>query len=302
MEIYAFISIALSICAIAVGLGVYEMLVHRFLETDERLIKTKKQRENGHGNTGYALFAELVRHLERIMPLARSEAEEYRETLEKAGLPIEPETWRGIRMLCVLVALLSTATLALSGNGPLPLRCGLVVSGGFVGWAVPSSVLSVKTKKRQKVIDAQLPDAMELLGITVAAGSPVEQCFREVALSIESPLSDEFLLVDREVNLLGHSREEALKKLVRRCGSQGVSAFVAQLSQSISLGSSIAEGLASQASLARDMAQADVLERIRKMSTKLDIVLSLCFLPPMVALVTTPTIVTLISFFNNTLK
>lgn len=302
MEIYAFISIALSICAIAVGLGVYEMLVHRFLETDERLIKTKKQRENGHGNTGYTLFAELVRHLERIMPLARSEAEEYRETLEKAGLPIEPETWRGIRMLCVLVALLSAATLALSGNGPLPLRCGLVVSGGFVGWAVPSSVLSVKTKKRQKVIDAQLPDAMELLGITVAAGSPVEQCFREVALSIESPLSDEFLLVDREVNLLGHSREEALKKLVRRCGSQGVSAFVAQLSQSMSLGSSIAEGLASQASLARDMAQADVLERIRKMSTKLDIVLSLCFLPPMVALVTTPTIVTLISFFNNTLK
>lgn len=142
---------------------------------------------------------------------------------------------------------------------------------------------------------------MELLGIAIAAGSPVEQCFREVAASMTGPIAQELATVDREVNLLGHSREEALEHLGQRCGSQEVRAFVAQMTQAVSQGSSISEGLALQASLARETAQAETMERIRKMPTKLDIVLSLCFLPPTVALVVVPTVVNLLDFLNNSM-
>ncbi len=67
-------------------------------------------------------------------------------------------------------------------------------------------------------------------------------------------------------------------------------------------GSSIAEGLSSQAALARETAQAAALERIRKMPTKLDVVLSFCFLPPTIALVVVPTVVDLLEFLNDTLQ
>lgn len=143
---------------------------------------------------------------------------------------------------------------------------------------------------------------MELLGIAIAAGSPIEQCFREMATSINGPLSEEFALVDQEVNLLGHTREQALDNLADRCRSQDVTAFVAYLTQAISQGSSIAGGLASQAALARETAQADALERIRKMPTKLDIVLSMCFLPPTVILVVVPTVVNLLNFLNDSMS
>lgn len=54
------------------------------------------------------------------------------------------------------------------------------------------------------------------------------------------------------MNLLGRSREEALEHLGQRCRSQDVSAFTAQLMQAVSQGSSLTEGLAVQAALARE--------------------------------------------------
>lgn len=56
--------------------------------------------------------------------------------------------------------------------------------------------LRSKRQARRAAIDAGLPDAMELLGVAIAAGSPVEQCFRQVAESLNGPLADEFRLVD----------------------------------------------------------------------------------------------------------
>ena len=169
------------------------------------------------------------------------------------------------------------------------------------GWMAPSWALSRRERNRRRAIELALPDAMELLGIAIAAGSPIEQCFREVAESMDGPLAREFSLVDREVNLLGRSREEALEHLGQRCRSQDVSAFTAQLMQAVSQGSSLTEGLAVQAALARETAQAEAMERIRKMPTKLDIVLSLCFLPPTVALVVVPTVVNLLNFLNDSM-
>ena len=84
------------------------------------------------------------------------------------------------------------------------LRAGLAGCGGL------QLYLRSKRQARRAAIDAGLPDAMELLGVAIAAGSPVEQCFRQVAESLSGPLADEFRLVDQEVNLLGHSRAKAL--------------------------------------------------------------------------------------------
>lgn len=61
----------------------------------------------------------------------------------------------------------------------------------------------------------------------------------------------------------------------------------------------MAQGLANQAALARARAQAAALEHIRKMPTKLDVVLSVCFLPPTTLLVLVPTVVDLLAFLGG---
>lgn len=232
-------------------------------------------------------------------PMTHDEASATRERLRRAGMGIEPETWR---MLVALAAVASAAVCfvvcslcAVAGLWKLALMVGAAVAGYYLA----QQFLTIKQKNRCRDIEASLPDAMELLAVALAAGSPLEQCFREVAASLKGPIAEELRLVDQEVNLLGRSRTEALEHLAQRCASQEVSSFVGQITQSIDQGSSVSEGLAVQALLAREQAQAAALERIRKMPTKLDIVLSACFLPPTVMLVLIPTVVKLLAFFNG---
>ena len=227
------------------------------------------------------------------------ERERSRERLRCAGIALEPETWRCACFAavsgCVLVAVAACAALHVT-----PATFAFAVCGaGFAGCGGLQLYLRSKRQARRAAIDAGLPDAMELLGVAIAAGSPVEQCFRQVAESLNGPLADEFCLVDQEVNLLGHSRAKALSNLAQRCASQEVTAFAAQLTQAIEQGASVAQGLANQAALARSRAQAAALEHIRKMPTKLDVVLSVCFLPPTTLLVLVPTVVDLLAFLGG---
>lgn len=268
-----------------------------------------RKRFNAKGSTHTRLTKPLellkaVAHqVDRVLPLGRADSEAYRTLLARAGWDIEPVTWRGLRIVVAAGGGILTGVMVLSGGQLAPPQaCAFIAVTAVAGWTVPRLVLERSVVKRRRTLEAQLPDAMELLGITIAAGSPVEQSFREVAENLDKPLSYEFELVDREVNLLGHSREQALENLAKRCASRDVSSFVAQVAQAVSQGSSIAEGLSSQATLARETAQAATLERIRKMPLKLDLVLSFCFLPPTVALVVVPTVVDLLAFLNDTLQ
>lgn len=234
--------------------------------------------------------------------MTSADGEAYRAEIARAGWGIEPETWRVLRIVAAAGCGAMAGVGAMASGAAPPASSAAVGMAAVAGWTVPRLAIARAADRRRRAIEAQLPDAMELLGIAIAAGSPVEQCFREVAQNLRPPLSGEFEAVDREVNLLGHSREQALDHLAARCASRDVSAFVAQLAQAVSQGSSIAEGLSSQAVLARETAQAAALERIRKMPTKLDVVLSFCFLPPTIALVVVPTVVDLLEFLNDTLQ
>ncbi len=237
--------------------------------------------------------------VEEIAPLSEGDSREVRERLRAAGVRIEPETWRSLRILaCAGAGAIGFVVASLFGLGALG-AVFLCVAGAACGWGVMEWKLASGRRERREAIEATLPDAMELLGVALAAGSPVEQCFREVAGSISGPLSEEFRIVDQDVNLLGWSRDDALKRLAARCASQEVGAFVAQIAQAINQGASVAEGLKAQAALSRERAQADALERIRKMPTKLDVVLSVCFLPPTTIVVLVPTVVKLLAFLKN---
>lgn len=301
---------AMLVLGAAVGLAAYEGLVRYAAPARPAVVATPTARastEDGRAGASSphrrfrAAFDALATLLDRYVPLTRADIESSRERLSRAGVELEPETWRSIRAVAALGCAGFAGVLA-AGAGFAPFAvAGAAGCGAAVGWMAPSWWLSRRERGRRRAIELKLPDAMELLGIAIAAGSPIEQCFREVAESMDGPLAREFSLVDQEVNLLGRSREEALEHLGQRCCSQDVSAFVAQLTQAVSQGSSLTEGLAAQAALARETAQAEAMERIRKMPTKLDIVLSLCFLPPTVALVVVPTVVDLLDFLNNSM-
>ena len=298
---------AICLLAVAAGLAVYEAL-NAWTGVKERrhMPAWAKPEQEGGGASRHLACEGMARLRERAVtalagfaPLSMKERERSRERLRCAGIALEPETWRCACLAavsgCVLVAVAACAALHVTPVVFVFAVCG----AGFAGCGGLQLYLRSKRQARRAAIDAGLPDAMELLGVAIAAGSPVEQCFRQVAESLNGPLADEFRLVDQEVNLLGHSRAKALSNLAQRCASQEVTAFAAQLTQAIEQGASVAQGLANQAALARARTQAAALEHIRKMPTKLDVVLSVCFLPPTTLLVLVPTVVDLLAFLGG---
>ena len=298
---------AICLLAVAAGPAAYEALnAWAGVKGRRHMPAWAKPEQEGGGASRHLAREGMARLRERAVtalagfaPLSMRERERSRERLRCAGIALEPETWRCACFAavsgCVLVAVAACAALHVT-----PVTFAFAVCGaGLAGCGGLQLYLRSKRQARRAAIDAGLPDAMELLGVAIAAGSPVEQCFRQVAESLNGPLADEFRLVDQEVNLLGHSRAKALSNLAQRCASQEVTAFAAQLTQAIEQGASVAQGLANQAALARSRAQAAALEHIRKMPTKLDVVLSVCFLPPTTLLVLVPTVVDLLAFLGG---
>ena len=94
-----------------------------------------------------------------------------------------------------------------------------------IGYVLPSFYLRNRRGHRLRQFDAQLPRAMELIANSMKAGQSVAQSFSAVVDNAAPPVSDEFTLARREIEL-GASVESALNNMVRRIGSNDLRLMV----------------------------------------------------------------------------
>jgi tight adherence protein B len=87
-----------------------------------------------------------------------------------------------------------------------------------IGYVVPALYLRNRRGRRLSKFEAGLPRAMELIANSMKAGQSVAQSLSAVTENAGPPLSDEFGLARREVEL-GASVESALTNMVKRMGS-----------------------------------------------------------------------------------
>ena len=220
------------------------------------------------------------------------QAESTRQRLEKAGLKMQPDTYNGLTAISTLglgaVGLLLALLIAPKAGAAAALFVVLVLVS--LGMALPSFVLSHEIKKRQKLIEADLPASLELLSITVRAGFPLERAVKLVGQRGIGPLAEEFRIVDREVNMLSIPLEKSLDRMSERCGTRGVRAFCLAIKQSHQQGTSITRMLDSQAQIARSKYYADLLVKVNKLPNKMIPVIFLCFLPVLVVMPLVPNV------------
>jgi tight adherence protein C len=108
------------------------------------------------------------------------------------------------------------------------------------GYFLPTYWLNNTVQRRQKDIVKALPDAIDLLTISVEAGLGFDLAVARVVEKWENDLSLEFerYLADTR---LGKKRRDALRALISRTGVPDLSAFVAAIIQADQLGVSIAK-------------------------------------------------------------
>ncbi len=206
------------------------------------------------GEEGDALLGSIVVGVLRVLSsistrlLPPSHIRRLSHNLVIAGNPFG---WRVSHFVTLKTALAIVLPLLL--GVPLFLRAGdpfrgtlHVVSLGLIGFYLPNVWLGSRMKKRQKEILKSLPDALDLLSISVEAGLGLDGALLEVVNKWKNALADEFSMVLAELKL-GRSRKEALRALAHRTGVQEVGTFTSALIQADELGMGIARPLALQA-------------------------------------------------------
>ena len=95
----------------------------------------------------------------------------------------------------------------------------------LIGYVLPALYLRNRRGSRLRQFDAALPRAMELIANSMKAGQSVAQSLAAVTDNAAPPVSDEFSLARREVEL-GASVDSALNNMVKRIGSNDLRLMV----------------------------------------------------------------------------
>src|SRR5919197_1960154 len=114
------------------------------------------------------------------------------------------------------------------------------------GWFGPELLLRSKTQARQKQIQRALPDALDLLVISVEAGLGFDAAIQRLVEKQDDALATEFARVLAEKRV-GRSRRDALKDMVLRTQVPDLNNFVGAILQAEQLGVSVTKVLTVQA-------------------------------------------------------
>lgn len=146
----------------------------------------------------------------------------------------------------------------------------LILLGGTfaaAGFFLPDILLYNSGLKRQQRIQKGLPDALDLLTISVEAGLGFDAALGQVARNTYGPISAEFFRVLQEMQI-GKSRADAFRSLNARTDVPELRAFVGSLVQADSLGIPIGNVLREQAKEMRLKRQQRAEERAQKIPVK----------------------------------
>ncbi len=171
----------------------------------------------------------------------KQSAERLKVNLQMAGNPggITPAMFVGLRV--VLALILGAIVILVTFRTMPPVQALLYsVVGLVLGYMLPVLWLGRKIAERKRSITKALPDALDLLCISVEAGLAFDLALQRVTQKWDDDLSREFKKVLSDIRL-GRTRREALKDLADRTGVEDVQTFTAAVIQADQLGVSMSK-------------------------------------------------------------
>lgn len=180
--------------------------------------------------------------LNRLTP--QKNIENIKHRLDLAGNPYQWNTadFLGVRGLAAIIILVTVVVFTFVLKTPSPQNVLLIVCGAILGYYLPVFWLSSRIRTRQHDIQKALPDALDLLTISVEAGLGFDAAMAKVTERADNELSRAISRVITEIRL-GKLRREALRDMANRCEVPDMTNFIAAVIQADQLGVSLAKVL-----------------------------------------------------------
>jgi tight adherence protein C len=211
------------------------------------------------------------------------------------GLKLSPTGFLALKALFALLGVFGGSLLGASrGLAGLVLGAAILGAIGFLG---PDYALTLKARSRKEKIRAELPDALDLLAVSVEAGLGFDASLAKLNEHMDGPLAQEFGLTLSEMRI-GESRSEALKRMSERVDAPELSAFTRAIIQADQLGTTLGRILRVQATDARLRRQAAAEERAMKAPIKMLFPTVLFIFPAMFLVILGPAILNVEKLFG----
>lgn len=215
--------------------------------------------------------------------------------LALAGNPgdLRVADWLGIKAIGTIIGgVLFFFLFAIVGVLGFPFAIGALMGliGALFGYTIPEFWLGGRVKKRQHAILLMIPDALDLLTISVRAGLGFDAALGKVVEKLAGPLSDEFRRALAEVRV-GKQRREALRDIVARTEVGPLTNFIGAIIQAEQLGVSISKVLMVQSEQLRIERRQRAEEQAAKAPIKMLFPLVGCIFPSLFIVILGPALI-----------
>jgi tight adherence protein C len=230
-------------------------------------------------DAGYdRMIVDTLKKIGSVAPKSPSEMGKLQQKLVTAGFRGNEALaiFIGIRLGLALLAFALVATPILMRPN---LALALCAAGG--GYLLSGMALGRLAKRRQHRIRLGLPDALDLLVVSVEAGLGLDQAIQRVAeeLGFAHPdLCDEMRLINLELRA-GKNRIDALHNFADRTGVEDVRSLVSMLVQTDKFGTSVAQSLRVHSDTVRTKRRQRAEEAAAKTGVKMVFPLVFCIFP-----------------------
>jgi tight adherence protein C len=184
-------------------------------------------------------WAALTGLVGRLAPAQTLERTRFR--LEQAGRPggVTASGYLAAQGLLSLAALVGMVLVTRGHHFPQRLLASLLVGAPLIGSMIPNWFIDRLAAARRRAIQSVLPDAIDILVVSVEAGLSLDGSVQEFVNRNHSPLSDELARAQAEI-AAGRGRDAAWRDMAARTGVSELSTFVSAICQGERLGASIA--------------------------------------------------------------
>jgi len=226
-------------------------------------------------------------------------AERIRRKLDLAGNPVGWTVDRVLsgKVIGAIAGLVGGLVFQLMLDSPA-VKIIVVIGFVVVGFFAPNLYLYQKAHERAERLQRELPDAIDLLTISVESGLGFDAAVQQVARNTDGPLSEEFSRVLREMQI-GQGRADALRALGERTGVADVRTFVGAMVQADSFGIPVAQVLRVQSAEMRVKRRQRAEEKAQQVPVKITIPLIFCILPTLFIAVMGPAVLSILDSFSK---
>ena len=273
LPLLAFATVSLLVAGV-----VFALSPGRAAVIERRLREVSGKADAESDGASYERVVETLKRVGRAMPKSPSDMGKMQLRLVHAGfrrhdaVPI----FFGLRAGGALLAF-AVAASPLAGRPSIP----LALVAAAAGYILPALVLARLVRRRQQRIRLAVPDALDLLVVSVEAGLGLDQAIQRVGeeLALVHPaLAEDLRMINLELRA-GKARAEALHNLAARTGVDDLVSLVAVLVQTDKFGTSVAQALRVHSDVLRTKRRQRAEEAAAKTAVKMVFPLVICIFP-----------------------